>query len=115
MSPSSFLPRAKHLATALLTVLLVVACGGGVEGKYTYTSTVDGEKGSMSLELKSGNKAVWSMESEGISMNEKAEGTYSVDGDKITVTIQGDSSVFTLKGDTLKGEFMGETLPLERE
>ena len=88
----------KVLSAAVLVVMLgvtLVACGG-VKGTYECEITVMGSTVTTTLELKDGDKCVMSANAGGIS-SEK-EGTYKVDGDKITLTISGESVEGTISG-----------------
>ena len=124
----------KILACLLVLVLALtcfVACGkkdgdkaaATVEGKYVISS-MDGLGSSleeylaavemkaedfMTLELKADGAASLNMAGEG------GDGTWTQDGDKITLTIDGDSMEFTLSGNELKGDFDGEGVVLVKQ
>jgi hypothetical protein len=73
---------------------------------------------SLTLELKGDNKAVATIAGgpDGMALP-SVEGTYSVDGDKVTVVLAGDSDVYTLKDGSLtsgNSEFFGEALVLKK-
>jgi hypothetical protein len=85
----------RFAAGALLTVVLA-GCTPGVQGVYACQgSLLD------AVRLESGGKAYVSATMFG-QTSEKA-GTYSVDGDKVSIVIDGQSTVFTLNGKTLDG------------
>ena len=74
------------LASALSCFALFLS-GCGVEGTYK------DETGAVTLELKSGGKAVYS------GMGQSAECTYKVDGDRVPVTCMGFTVDFTKQKD----------------
>jgi hypothetical protein len=86
---------------------LLVACGGGVEGSYFYG---EGDEG-ITLELRGGDVAVIS-----ISGLSEVEGTYSVDGNNVTVTMPGgDIDVFTVQDGNLTTRAFGEDMVFEKQ
>ena len=98
----------KVLSAAVLVVMLgvtLVACGG-VKGTYECEITVMGSTVTTTLELKDGDKCVMSANAGGIS-SEK-EGTYKVDGDKITLTVGANSVTGTLKDGKITIAMEGE-------
>lgn len=74
---------------ALCLLLMLGGCGNDVTGTYTWTSP---EK-QTTLVLKPGGKAVC------IGGGETLDGTYTLQGDLITVTIQHDTVTFTRQKD----------------
>lgn len=104
------------LAVALVCSVVLAACGG-VEGRYSTEETMpDGSKAKFTLELKGGDKAVMTMGGGALgSASMTAEGTYSVDGDKVSVVIDGDTEVFTRKGGALVGKMLGDDIELSKE
>ncbi len=109
--------RSAFLALTLSASLASIGCGGGgVDGTYVHEKPGDdGRPQSLVLELQSGDKAVASMKRglEGETLA-TVTGSYSVDGDKITVSLPGDTDVSTLKDGTLTTEALGETIVFER-
>lgn len=104
---ASRLVLASTLALAALTAL--PGCGGGPSGIYE-AKAPDGEEGSMTIEFLADNqvKVVFSA---GAGMSMHFTGTYSVEGDKVTITSpDGDDTVLTMKGDALHGEFFDEAI-----
>ena len=94
----------------------LVACGGGVAGTYVAKETSpDGETMSMSLELKGGKKAVMTMKNSGQEGSMSVDGTYSVEGEKVTVMLAGDPTVFTRKGGKLIANAFGEETVLVKQ
>jgi redox-sensitive bicupin YhaK (pirin superfamily) len=90
-----------------LCAMLLVACGGGVEGSYFYG---EGDEG-ITLELRGENVAVIL-----ISGLSEVEGTYSVDGDNVTVTMPGgDIDVFTIQDGNLTTRAFGEDMVFEKQ
>ena len=90
---------AKWLGVFAVVVCLgaaMLACGGKVEGKYTYKGTQMGVTMKQTIELKKDNKCTITVEVDG-ETGESLEGTYKIDGDKITITIGGDSQEGTYK------------------
>ena len=86
---------------------LLVACSGSVEGRYFYGAGDDG----ISLELRGENVAVIS-----ISGLSEIEGTYSVDGNNVTVTMAGgDIDVFTIQDGNLTTRAFGEDMVFEKQ
>jgi hypothetical protein len=79
----------------LFLVVILLGCGG-VEGDYACQGGLLD-----SLRLESGGKAYVSMTYLG-QKTDKA-GTYTVDGDKVTVVLEGQSAVFAHSGKTLDG------------
>jgi len=81
---------------------LLVACGGGVQGSYFYGENDEG----ITLELRGGDVAVIS-----ISGLSEVEGTYSVDGNNVTVTMPGsDIDIFTIQDGNLTTQGFGEEM-----
>jgi hypothetical protein len=86
-----------------LYAVLVAACGGGVEGSYFYG---EGEEG-ITLELRSGDVAVISISG----LGSEVEGTYSVDGNNVTLTMPGgDIDIFTIQDGNLTTRAFGEDM-----
>jgi hypothetical protein len=94
-------------AVAALCAHLLVACGGGVEGRYFYG---EGDEG-ITLELRGGDVAVIS-----ISGLSEVQGTYSVEGDNVTLTMPGgDIDVFTIQDGNLTTRAFGEDMVFEKQ
>jgi hypothetical protein len=89
-----------RFAACVLFALILSACTPGVEGVYACQGSILD-----AIRLESGGKAYVSATMFG-QTSEKA-GTYSVDGDKVSIVIDGQSTVFTLKGKTLNGGGIG--------
>jgi hypothetical protein len=103
-------------ALALLSGIAMFGCGGGVAGTYVHKETMpDGETLSMSLELKGGKKAVMTMKSSGEEGGMSVDGSYSVDGEKVTVVLAGDPQTFTRKGSKLISSSFGEETVLVKQ
>ena len=101
------------LALILLALFVLAGCGGGgVTGTYVYeANSPDSGPGTITLELKSGNKAVITIK--GGPANEalpSVEGTWSQDGDKITTVLDGDTDVYTLKDGNLTIDAFGDNI-----
>ncbi len=113
-------PVLRALAPLLLGVLALGSCGGGgITGTYVHEEKgPDGSTMSLVLRLENGNKAIATIRGgPGDPALPSVEGTYSVQGDQVTVVLDGDADVYTLKGDTLtttSQEFFGETLVLTK-
>lgn len=109
--------RALLIAVLLALPFVGLAGCGGVKGTYTKEEkTGDGEMMAMTLELKGGDKAVMSMKGgPGGAQVMTVEGTYTVDGDKVTVVLAGDKSVFTLKDGNLTTKMMGDEIVLVKQ
>ncbi len=101
---------AKWLGVFAVVVCLgaaMLACGGKVEGKYTYKGTQMGVTMKQTIELKKDNKCTVTMEyleipdemkdMIGDQTSSSQEGTYKIDGDKITITVDGHDMVGTIK------------------
>jgi hypothetical protein len=110
---------ARRSVTGLVIALVafILAGCGGVEGVYEMSEKDPaGETVTMSLELKGDKTATFAMRgSDPDSMSLTRSGTYTVDGDKITISIDGDAQVFTLSGDKLSANFMGENVVLVKK
>ena len=90
-----------------LCAALLGACGGGVEGSYFYG---EGDEG-ITLELRGGDVAVIS-----ISGLSAVQGTYSVDGNNVTVTMPGgDIDIFTIQDGNLTTRAFGEDMVFEKQ
>lgn len=113
------------LICVLMLALTLTACGGsGLSGKYRLTGME-----SSGVTIKEGD-ALWDTAvgamgdcymdftgSDAVSMafaGEEKEGTYTVDGDKITVTIDGDPADGTLKDNKITLEVGGEKMIFEK-
>jgi len=110
----------RTLRGTLLALALLLAGCGGVTGAYSYEEQDPDGGGTMKivLELDSGSKATMTMSgSDGLIGGGRMimDGTYSVDGDKVTVVMGGDSIVYTRSGDKLVGEVFGEKIELVKE
>jgi hypothetical protein len=100
--------RRRYLGMAVaLHALLLGACGGGVEGEYFMG---EGEEG-ITLELRGDDVAVISIG--GVS---STQGTYSVDGDTVTVTMPGgEIDIFTIVDGNLTTHAFGEDMVFEKQ
>jgi hypothetical protein len=100
--------RTRYLGMAVaLHALLLAACGGGIEGEYFYG---EGDEG-FTLELRGDDVAVISIE--GLS---STQGTYSVDGNTVTVTMPGgDIDIFTIADGNLTTRAFGEDMVFEKQ
>ena len=106
----------RSVAAIVLAALAVVLAGcGGVEGVYEKTEKTGDDTVTVSLELKGDKTAIFAMKGDNAGDVLSSSGTYSVDGDKITINIDGDAQVFTLNGDKLSAKFMGEDLVLVKK
>ncbi len=100
---SSFVALLALAALAALLVTAFAACGGGIEGTYAMT---DGEEvmKAFTLTLEGGEFTLAGpnpMGGEDVDL----KGTYTVDGDKISLDMTGDESeVGTINGDRLEFE-----------
>lgn len=81
----------------LLATFILLGCGSGMSGKYVSANGVT----SFTLDFQPGGKVFVE------AMGEKAEGTYKVDGDQVTVDANGKNIVLTKSGDSLTGGPMG--------
>ena len=103
---------AKWLGVFAVVVCLgaaMLACGGELEGKYSHSETKDGVTAKATIELKKDNKCTITVEVDG-ETGESLEGTYKIDGDKITITISEGDNETTMTGTIKKGKSitMGE-------
>jgi predicted small secreted protein len=90
-----------------LCAIALAACGGGVQGRYLMGE--DGE--GITLELRGGDVAVVSITGLG-----STEGTYTVDGDTVTVRMpDGDLDTFTIVDGNLVTSGFGENLVFEKQ
>lgn len=93
------------IAAALVCMSLFLAgCGDSLSG--TYAAEM-GPGATFSIEFKSGGKATVS------AMGETKQGTYTLNGDKVTVTIDKDPATFTRQKDgslVAEGAMVGMTL-----
>ena len=89
-----------------LCALVLAACGGGVRGTYFFGE--DGE--GITLELRGGDVAVVS-----IGGFASAEGTYSVDGDTVTLRMDGDTETYTIVDGNLTRRAFGEEIVLVKQ
>jgi hypothetical protein len=103
-----WLKRARAMtAVGALCALVLAACGAGVEGRYFYG---EGDEG-ITLELRGENVAVIS-----ISGLSEVQGTYSVEGDNVTLTMPGgDIDVFTIRNGNLTTRAFGEDMVFEKQ
>lgn len=76
--------------TAVLIACLAVGCGAGMSGMYVSTK---GSPMDMSIDFQAGDKALVT------AMGATVEGTYKVEGDKVTVYANGKNVVLTKDGD----------------
>ncbi len=82
--------RVIAVAMALLMVgMLLVACGSTISGTYSNEIEVLGIASGTTFEFK-GSKVSMTIKVAGMS-GDPIEGTYKIDGDKITFTFEGDS------------------------
>ncbi len=102
------------VAVLLLSVLLVAGCGG-IEGKYSHEEQTPEGSMKLTLELRGGDKAVMTMSGGPGGGSMSTEGTYKVEGDKVSVAIAGDTEVFTRSGNRLIGRGFGESVELVKE
>jgi hypothetical protein len=115
MSIQSLRSSFQRHAAWMFCALLLTACSGGVQGKYSHEEAIPGAgKAKMTLELKGDHKAVMTMSGDDMG-SASQEGTYEVDGNKISVSISGDTQVFTRDGSKLISKGFGETIELEKE
>jgi hypothetical protein len=84
-----------------LCALVLAACGGGVQG--TYFLGEDGE--GITLELRGGDVAVVSIGGLG-----STEGTYSVDGETVTLRMDGEMETYNIVDGNLSRRAFGEEL-----
>jgi hypothetical protein len=99
--------RASAMGVVAAFCALLVACSGGVEGRYFYG---EGDEG-ITLELRGENVAIIS-----ISGLSEIEGAYSVEGDNVTVTMPGgDIDVFTIQDGNLTTRAFGEDMVFEKQ
>jgi hypothetical protein len=104
---SKGITRASMLAAVALYAVWLSACGGGVQGSYFYG---EGDEG-ITLELRGGDVAVIS-----ISGLSEVAGTYSVDGNNVTVTMPGgDIDIFTIQDGNLTTRAFGEDMVFEKQ
>jgi len=95
------------LGTGALYAVLLGACGGGIEGSYFYG---EGDEG-ITLELRGGDVAVYSIGDLSVT-----EGTYSVDGETVTVTMPGsDIDILTIRDGNLEMSGFGERMVFEKQ
>ncbi len=107
------------LAVVICMGATLVACGG-ITGTYkgTYSETAMGVTYSteMTLQLKSGDKftmtAKISMGSE--SSENSVDGTYSVDGEKLTLKVDGNDIEATIKDGVITLDYEGITFELKK-
>ena len=78
--------------------LSLTACGG-VTGTYKSTTELAGVKTERIIKLKSGDKCemIEKTTKNGKTEESSAEGTYKIDGEKITITIEGAPLIGTIK------------------
>lgn len=74
-----------------------------MSGKYSSSNGIQ----KITLDFESGDRVMATI------MGNTVEGTYKVDGDKVTVYINGRNMVLTKEGDSLTGGPMGMTLKKE--
>ena len=100
--------RTYLIGTAVaLSAALLGACGGGVEGRYFYGENDEG----ITVELRDENVAVVSIT--GLS---SVQGTYSVEGNDVTVTMpDGDIDIFTIVDGNLTTRAFGEDMVFEKQ
>jgi hypothetical protein len=91
----------KTAFTVLAVALLLVGCGGGVEG--TYLGGDDSFLKSMTFKDDSKVDVV-------LINGVGGEGTFEVDGDTVRVSANGSVTEFAIDGDCLKGPLMAGTL-----
>ena len=111
---------AKWLGVFAVVVCLgaaMLACGGELEGKYSHSETKDGVTAKATIELKKDNKCTVSMSYKNVPADmaeymkdTSIDGTYAIDGDKITITISEGDNETTMTGTIKKGKSitMGE-------
>lgn len=84
-------------ALFFLAAWSLIGCGSGLSGKYVSENGI----ADMSFEFQSGGKVMVE------AMGSKAEGSYKVEGDQVTVYANGQNMVLTKSGDSLTGGPMG--------
>ncbi len=89
-----------------LCAVVLVGCGGGVQGRYIFGEGGEG----ITLELRGGDVAAVSIAGLGMT-----EGTYSVEGDSVTIVIEGDPETFTIQDGNLVRSAFGETMVFEKQ
>jgi len=89
-----------------LAVVALAACGGGVQGRYVFGEGGEG----IVLELSGGDVATVSIAGLG-----SQEGSYSVEGDTVTLEIDGDRETFTIQDGNLVRTAFGETILFEKQ
>lgn len=90
-----------------LSAVFLGACGGGLEGRYFYGENDEG----ITVELRDENVAVVS-----ISGLSSVQGTYSVEGNDVTVTMpDGDIDIFTIVDGNLTTRAFGEDMTFEKQ
>ena len=111
----------------IISVSMLVGCGGGQTGKYYLKSMtmmgvempiealaafgIDASK--MYLELRSGGKFVMSME--GFGEEAQKEGTYTINGKTITLTADGETVTGTIEGKKITISQEGEKVVFEKK
>jgi hypothetical protein len=103
---------AKCVALCVLLSSLVVGCSKGPSG--VYEAKQAGE--TLSIEFKSDNKVT--MSHTGLDGKPETEdGTYTIEGDKVTVKIPSAPVAldFTYKGSTVEGSFLGATITFTKK
>jgi hypothetical protein len=100
--------KTKYLGLFCLAVLGMVLTGcTNVKGEYACKGGIFLQ----AIKLESGDKAIVTGNVFG-SVQQKT-GTYTVDGDNVTITVGGQSTPFVLKGKTLDGGELGGTCTLQ--
>ncbi len=101
--------KTKFFGTVVLAVLAVIltACTKNVKGEYACKGGIFLQ----AIKLESGDRATVTGNVFG-SIQQKV-GTYTVDGDNVTITVGGQSTPFVLKGKTLDGGELGGTCTLQ--
>ncbi|NCE63797.1 hypothetical protein D1159_04180 [Pseudoflavonifractor sp. 524-17] len=120
--------RIVALLMAFALVLGLAACGGGGSGATDVTGTTwalsGGSQGSTKvskadLEAVFGGEMTYTFEKDGKLIlalaGVEVEGTWSQDGDKVSMDVQGDTGTMTVKGSTLTIEQDGITVEFTKK
>jgi hypothetical protein len=107
----------RHAVGVLVAALLCLpGCGGsGVTGTYVAEENgADGESMRLALELRSGGVAVMTIGGPNGQSLPPVQGTYTVEGDRVTTVLDNDPDVLTLKDGALTMDFFGENVVLKK-
>ncbi len=89
-----------------LSVLLLMSCGGGGQGEYFWG---EGDEG-ITLELKSDGVATVTLTG-----MPPTSGTYTIEGDQVTVMMQGDIDIYRIVDGNLTATGFGEEIVFVRQ